>query len=119
MPLPASGSTSRPVITCAAGTVPERVCDGPSFNDMENSDFGSNKLTDKLAPAPGSTPESSRKKRKDSSKRGTRGPRDGVSMTAEEAGQSTSYDIALDYSGKEKKHSKDKESSSKSRSRRH
>ncbi|KAJ4390446.1 hypothetical protein N0V85_007212 [Neurospora sp. IMI 360204] len=69
-------------------------------------------------PAPGSAPESSRKKRKDSSKRGTRDPRDGVSMTAEEAGQPTSCDIALDYSGKEKKHNKDKKSS-KSRSRRH
>ncbi|KAK3498859.1 uncharacterized protein B0T23DRAFT_348608 [Neurospora hispaniola] len=72
---------------------------------------------DRPAPAPGSSAESSRKKRKDSSKRGTRDPRDGVSMTAEEVGQSTSYDIALDYSGKEKKHNK--ESSSKSRSRRH
>ncbi|KAK3947767.1 hypothetical protein QBC32DRAFT_383110 [Pseudoneurospora amorphoporcata] len=48
------------------------------------------------APAPGSAPESSRKKRKASSKRGTRDPRDG-----------------------EKKHNKDKESSSKSRSWRH
>ena len=85
----------------------------PLLQSPGPSSFDSNELTDKLAPPPGSVPESSRKKRKDSSKRGTRGPRDGVFMTAEDAGQPTSYDIALDYSGKDKKHSKE------SRSRRH